>query len=75
LPVFVAVPWWSNTASCTWLYLKDVQEEMTFADDVVTTDGTLLAARGQTVTRALVNRIENLWLDVPMVEPVRVLVS
>jgi response regulator RpfG family c-di-GMP phosphodiesterase len=54
--------------------LCDVKVGMTFEDDVLTKEGTLLIARGQEATPSLVDRIDNYWQDVAITEPVRVTV-
>jgi response regulator RpfG family c-di-GMP phosphodiesterase len=53
--------------------LKAVKIGMVFGDDVIMTDGTLLIARGQEVTPALADRIENFWTDVELRAPVMVI--
>lgn len=59
---------------CTYreMPLRNVKPGMVFAEDVRTTEGTLLVARGQDVTAALFERIHNYWIDLPIVEPVRI---
>ena len=59
---------------CTYgeMPLRNVKPGMVFAEDVRTTEGTLLVARGQDVTLALFERIHNYWIDLPIVEPVRI---
>ena len=56
------------------LPLRSLQSGMVFADDVKTTTGVLFIARGQEVTPALLERIQNLPRIVEVVEPVRVAV-
>ncbi len=55
------------------LPLKAVKIGMVFGDDVLKADGTLLIARGQEVTPALADRIENFWGDMAVREPVRII--
>jgi response regulator RpfG family c-di-GMP phosphodiesterase len=56
------------------LALADLRVGMCFAADVTTDRGVLLVARGQEVTPALIDRIENYWQGLTIVEPIRVLV-
>ncbi|MEO8634553.1 MAG: HD domain-containing phosphohydrolase [Gemmatimonadales bacterium] len=51
---------------------QDVQLGMSFVDDVRGPDGTLLVARGQDVTQALLDRIEDFWAVLELPAPVRV---
>lgn len=55
------------------LRLSQVEAGMVFAQDVTTTAGTLLIARGQEVTLSLLERIRNFSLKVGVREPVRVI--
>lgn len=52
--------------------LTEVQEGMTFVADVRMPDGTLLIARRQKVTEALLDRIHMFWSTIESVNPVRV---
>ncbi len=54
------------------LRLPDVKLGMIFVDDVRTSDGTLLVARGQEVTPGLLGRVENYWSALELPAPVRV---
>lgn len=45
------------------MLLRDVQIGMAFAADLIAADGMLLAARGQEVTRGIVERVWNQWSD------------
>lgn len=56
------------------LTLGEVRVGMRFAVDVITDGGVLLVARGQEVTPALMDRIENFWQGMTIAEPIRVLV-
>lgn len=56
------------------LTFQNVQLGMAFVDDVRAPDGTLLVARGQVVTTALLVRIGNYWSDLELPAPVRVAV-
>lgn len=55
--------------------LREVQPGMVFAEDVMTTRGLLLIARGQEVTPSLLERIWNFSSRLKIKEPVRVLAS
>jgi response regulator RpfG family c-di-GMP phosphodiesterase len=52
--------------------LRDVQVGMTFVADVRMPDGTLLIARQQQVTEALLDRIQSFWAGMDFLDPVRV---
>jgi response regulator RpfG family c-di-GMP phosphodiesterase len=54
------------------LQLTDVQVGMTFVRDVRMPDGTLLIARRQPVTEALLDRIHGYWAHIESINPVRV---
>jgi response regulator RpfG family c-di-GMP phosphodiesterase len=54
------------------LNFQNVQLGMAFIDDVRAPDGTLLVARGQEVTPALLARIDSYWSDMVLPAPVRV---
>ena len=54
------------------LPLRAIEVGMTFLDDVRTTTGVLLVARGQEVTEALATRLRKLREVVRIAEPVRV---
>lgn len=54
--------------------LRDLTPGMVFAEDLRTHDGRLLVAHGHEVTAALFERIHDYWVDLPVVEPVRIVV-
>jgi hypothetical protein len=59
-------------ATVVRLPLHAVQPGMVFTEDVKTRSGLLLIARGQEVTRSLVERIKNLALNTTITDPVLV---
>lgn len=54
------------------IQLSEVKEGMVFMTDVRTTDGTLLIARQQKATAALLERISDYWRNIEPLHPVRV---
>jgi response regulator RpfG family c-di-GMP phosphodiesterase len=62
----------AESESFVELQLTDVQVGMTFVRDVRMPDGTLLIARRQPVTEALLDRIHGYWAHIEAINPVRV---
>jgi response regulator RpfG family c-di-GMP phosphodiesterase len=63
-----------GTETVQELHLGEVEEGMIFVDDLRSTGGTLLVARGHEVTHALLHRIRTFWSDLEVAGPVRVTV-
>jgi len=56
------------------LLLKDLEEGMVFAEDVKTTTGMLLIARGHEATLSLLERVRNFSPSIGVKEPIKVIV-
>ena len=62
----------ANGAAIHEIRLTEVVLGMVFVEDVRTTEGVLLVARGQEVRAGLVTRILNSWADLAIAGPIRV---
>jgi response regulator RpfG family c-di-GMP phosphodiesterase len=74
LTALEAVVWIEGKYLVKVIHLKDLQDSMILDDDVFTMNGTLLIAKGQEVTRLIIQRLHNFAETEGIKEPLQVLV-